>query len=433
MTDEEIVNHFFTKDKGILYTKKYYDFEKSHNPNEYYEYLLNRFKDSLSIKESLYRIRFNYIERPKCKVCGNPVRFTGHLPNLWNNCCSKECTKKYRMNSIKETNLEKYGVECTWQSNKVKEKIKNSNLEKYGVEHPQTLKEIKDKVKNTCNERYGGDNPMSSESIREKSKISCKNKYGVSHPMKCQNIIKKNILTCIYKYGVSRPAKLTIVQEKTKETCRSKYGTDYAWQSNKVKEKIKETCKEKYGVDNVLKSKEIKEKIKETCKEKYGVEYFCQSSEFKDYMKENYENIQCKINNTKKRNHTFNSSKIEDELYSYIKEKFPDIKRQYRDKERYPYNCDFYIPSLDYFIELQGHWTHGEHPYNSNSIEDQNKVEKWKSKHKRYYDLGIKCWTIKDVEKRECAKKHNLNFKEVWSLKEGKEFVDTIFNKSKDS
>ena len=31
-----------------------------------------------------------------------------------------------------------------------------------------------------------------------------------------------------------------------------------------------------------------------------------------------------------------------------------------------------------------------------------------------------------DVEKRNCAKEHNLNFKEVWSLKEGKEFIDNL-------
>lgn len=40
---------------------------------------------------------------------------------------------------------------------------------------------------------------------------------------------------------------------------------------------------------------------------------------------------------------------------------------------------------------------------------------------------SITIWTIKDVEKRNCAKENNLNFKEVWSLKEGKEFIDKLF------
>lgn len=117
-------------------------------------------------------------------------------------------------------------------------------------------------------------------------------------------------------------------------------------------------------------------------------------------------------------------------MYLYIKEKFPLVKRQYKDKIRYPYNCDFYIPELDYFIELQGYYTHNTHPYNPNSISDQILVERYKEKY------GPKCqaitiWTIKDPEKRECAKHNHLNFKEVWDLYEGKEFIDYIYNEFK--
>lgn len=47
----------------------------------------------------------------------------------------------------------------------------------------------------------------------------------------------------------------------------------------------------------------------------------------------------------------------------------------------------------------------------------------------KYYLNAIKIWTIKDVEKRNCAKEHNLNFKEVWSLQEGKEFINDLYTK----
>ena len=110
---------------------------------------------------------------------------------------------------------------------------------------------------------------------------------------------------------------------------------------------------------------------------------------------------------------------------NYIKEKFPNVKRQYKDKIRYPYHCDFYIPELDYFIELQGYYTHNTHPYNPNSILDQVLVERYKEKY------GPKCqsitiWTIKDVEKRNCAKNNNLNYKEFWNLNEAKQFIDSL-------
>ena len=119
-------------------------------------------------------------------------------------------------------------------------------------------------------------------------------------------------------------------------------------------------------------------------------------------------------------------------MYLYINEKFPSVIRQYKDKERYPYCCDFYIPELDYFIELNGNWTHCKHPYNIDSIEDKKILEFWNTKslegHK-YYLNAIKTWTIYDVNKRNKAKENNLNFKEVWSLEEGKEFIDGLYEK----
>lgn len=51
-----------------------------------------------------------------------------------------------------------------------------------------------------------------------------------------------------------------------------------------------------------------------------------------------------------KQNKSFNKSISEDQCYNLLKEIFPDIIRQYRDV-RYPFNCDFYIPSNDLFIE----------------------------------------------------------------------------------
>ena len=44
---------------------------------------------------------------------------------------------------------------------------------------------------------------------------------------------------------------------------------------------------------------------------------------------------------------------------------------------------------------------------------------------------AITIWTIKDPEKRDCAKRNHLNFKEIWDLYEGKEFIDYIYNEFK--
>lgn len=189
----------------------------------------------------------------------------------------------------------------------------------------------------------------------------------------------------------------------------------------KQKTNREKTMIKKYGVDNPYKLDEVKKRVKNTFIAKYGVDNPFKKKELFDYKKQYQHQV-----DTKRKNHTFNTSLIEEELYLYIKERFPDVERQYKDSNRYPFLCDFYIPSLDYFIELEGHWTHGNHPYTENSIEDQKKVEEWKSKHTKYYDNAIRTWTILDIHKRATAINNNLNYKEVWSLDEGKKFIDTL-------
>ena len=59
-----------------------------------------------------------------------------------------------------------------------------------------------------------------------------------------------------------------------------------------------------------------------------------------------------------KKNGTYKKSKKEDECYELLIKKYDNVIRQYRDENRYPFNCDFYIPNEDLFIEFNGYWTH---------------------------------------------------------------------------
>lgn len=86
-------------------------------------------------------------------------------------------------------------------------------------------------------------------------------------------------------------------------------------------------------------------------------------------------------------------------------------------------NCDFYIPSLDLFIEFQGYYTHGKHPFNSNSKDDLKLIEQYKEKYDENCQ-AITIWTIKDPEKRRCAKEHNLNWKEFFTIDELKDWLE---------
>lgn len=115
---------------------------------------------------------------------------------------------------------------------------------------------------------------------------------------------------------------------------------------------------------------------------------------------------------TKRKNGSFNTSKAEDKLYKDLCIMFgtEDVIRQYTDKDRYPFACDFYIPSKDLFIELNLHWAHGEHPFDSTRDSDTICIWKEKAITSDYYKSAVQHWTIADPLKQATAKQNNLNY-----------------------
>ena len=91
-----------------------------------------------------------------------------------------------------------------------------------------------------------------------------------------------------------------------------------------------------------------------------------------------------------------------------------DVVRQYYDKDRYPFHCDFYIKSKDLFIEYQGFWTHHTHPFDETNEEDLKQVKLWESKDTDFFRNAIYTWTDLDVKKRKIAENNNLNIKFIY-------------------
>lgn len=116
---------------------------------------------------------------------------------------------------------------------------------------------------------------------------------------------------------------------------------------------------------------------------------------------------------TKKINGTANTSEPERKLYEKLlaENENKHIYRNYK-CDRYPYYCDFYIEEDDLFIELNAHWTHGGHPFDENNEDDLEKLAEWEEKAKtsKFYANAIQTWTVRDVEKQQCAKENKLNY-----------------------
>lgn len=130
-----------------------------------------------------------------------------------------------------------------------------------------------------------------------------------------------------------------------------------------------------------------------------------------------YEDIREKSEMTKYQNHTFNTSKPEDEMYKSLCEEYGygNVYRNFK-CERYPFRCDFYIKPIDKFIELNLHWTHGSRPYDANDEFCKHQLLEWKEKAKtsQFYAQAIETWTARDVQKFNYAMQNHLNYEVIY-------------------
>ena len=241
-----------------------------------------------------------------------------------------------------------------------------------------------------------------------KIQAQCLEKYGVLNYTQTDDFKNKSINTCLKKYGVDNVSKLDNIKMKKIKTCLENFNVNFPFQSNLIKEKSRQTCLKKYGVEHVSKL-------------------------ISHIQKSHSISANNKRSLTFKKNNTYNKSKDEDICFELLKQKYSDCIRQYK-SELYPFNCDFYIPSLDLYIEYNGSHYHHYHPFNENNEYDLNELNNLKEKannsnahkngKKSQYDNIIYTWTILDLKKRNIAQQNNLNYIEFWNINEVKEWIN---------
>ena len=321
--------------------------------NEFYVFLMSNFPIELSFCERIYWYYNGLTERPVCKLCKEPVKFYGFQKG-YSVFCSNKCAN-------------------------------NSN-------------ETRNKFIDTINKKFG-----SLDNYREHIKQSM---LGKPHPIDKEKAKQKSLL----KYGVEHYSQTTECKKKIKQTSIERYGVSHYTQTDECKKKIKQTKKDLYGDENYVNTN----KTKKTCLERYGVDNFSKTETYKEMCSSKQKEIQQKIYKTKKKNNSFNSSLIEKQFETYLKENNINYKSQYK-SELYPFNCDFYFPDIDLYLEIQGSWVHGGRPFDSTNKDDLLLLEQWKKKNTKFYDIAVNTWTVRDVLKRETAKKNNLNYFEVFT------------------
>lgn len=159
--------------------------KKINNDDEFKKFIFDKtsFLDSnVSNIQRLWHFINDVYFIPKCKFCDKLVEFkiTKGIRKGYKTFCNDSCRttfynlnktdeeKQIRKEKIKQTCLQKYGVEHFFSLDKIKEKKVNSYLEKYGVDNPSKLSYIKNKKQETCLKNYGVPNPSKNATIHSK-------------------------------------------------------------------------------------------------------------------------------------------------------------------------------------------------------------------------------------------------------------------------
>lgn len=417
-------------------------------------YISNRYHDSQSPNETIFRIKYGVEIRPVCQCCGGAkgvINFIGKANcdkykirpfpfNLFETYCSNSCANSGNSKKSQKTKLGKYG--SVNNSKKIVETFKaNHGEDGYSIQMkliqanmtPEQKRIANKKRMKTYNERYGVNgrsdrmktvwSELTEEEKNERNehiKQTKTERHGEDYGKYNAYITSYH---CMLKHGVSHYMKVPELRELADDKREQTTGYRCSLSDPSVRAKAEETCLKNNGVRYGILLPEVQEKLR--------------SSE-----------IQQKKYQTHKKNNSFNSSSKEDEIGKYILSIFPNTIFQYNDsryvnaKTLIPYNCDYYIPELDLFIEYQGSQYHHNHPFDKTNPDDLNEINRLKERSKslheqlensdnrnNQYDNIIECWTKRDVLKRESAKLNNINYLEIWPNDNYKKIINDLFDK----
>lgn len=244
------------------------------------------------------------------------------------------------------------------------------------VEYSRTNIRSKYATSHTCSKKckYAYHSKLTTKkSTVERTCIICSERFFVKSDSKksicsknCHSIAQKKngILdlrkkkTFLERYGVESAQQIKSVQEKTRKTNNQRYGHDFGSQSTIVKEKTKQTNRIRYGVDWFTQSEIYHDKSQKTCLERYGVDHPMKSA----VVKQNYDfkEIWKKAHETKKLNGSYAISKVEKRFSEKLLRIFGDVEHQVKiDHEDGSWLIDFYVKSLDTYVQFDGMYWHG--------------------------------------------------------------------------
>lgn len=117
----------------------------------------------LPFKQQIWHFSNNSEDLIYCKECGNQSKYLD-FNRGYQEFCSNKCSNKNKdkIQRVKDSTFEHYGVTSPLQSKEIKIKVRETNNKIYGVENVFQSAEIKNKIKKTNILTYGYSSPFKS-------------------------------------------------------------------------------------------------------------------------------------------------------------------------------------------------------------------------------------------------------------------------------
>jgi hypothetical protein len=316
----------------------------------------------LDYKESLY-LYINQIDAiPKCE-CGLPFKFRS-LKLGYGECPDTKCSHRKRRNTekMKQTNLERYGVEYPQSTDEYKDQVEQTNLKKYGVRNQSQRKEVQQKKIQTCQALYGYDYASQSPEFKQRVMDTNLEKYGC-YASGTSEFRSKVENTCLNRYGVKHPQMSPMFHQQSRFTFWIKF---YERNKDQLKFTVHEFNKRLEAGDIV------------TCKSCNNSSSYPET--YQSSMKWRCPYCEPVIKG---------ASSYEFEILEYINSNYQGEVVHGDRSVLKPKELDIWIPDCKFAIEFNGTYWHG-----ADEETDQIQKEKHLWKTQRCNDLGITLFHI---------------------------------------
>lgn len=353
----------------------------------------------------------------KCLYCGKPTSFAS-LSSGYYKFCSISCSRRWNIENRPELAiLAGKNISENWKNKSQEEK--EAIIEKRVESYKNLPLDKKQEISQRCSE--GG--KKSWEGISEEEKQTRLENLNTEYLKWFNNLDndKKQKLVSKRQKSLQKFYEKETQEEKDNRIKQSKENWENKSKAAKLEIANKLSIKSKKAWSTIS---EDERKIRGKIVSENNLKWWNSASEQEIQKRKENMSIGCKhrkyVNNT--------ISKNEQDLINFLTKHKIEFKFNSYINEKYPFHVDFFIPSQNLFIELNIFWHHGGQPFSASSEECNKQLLEWKEKAKtsKNYAAAIKTWTQRDVQKREIARKNNLNFIECFNEKDIKKLKERI-------